>query len=264
MTRLKKKVDDLLDDTDSFMKSLHSKNPFENGIGSRAPFQYHTLQSWSKSGQNNLSSLKARYLNSGGSGRIIKSSERRGSHGYLKDTFNSKYQRHINEIQKLTNVSRNSKNSIRFLDYFLFFKCTNPWFFTLDSRSCDSRRSRKSKKAFSLKNSRSISPISRSKSRKSGKRYENHHLVTTPNKDTRPPWNFNFSNNKLSRGSSNRSKMGYRATTKGFGNVKRAKSNSNKVERLELEVSHLKNDNLLLHRMVKNLQRELNTVKGQN
>jgi hypothetical protein len=33
---------------------------------------------------------------------------------------------------------------------------------------------------------------------------------------------------------------------------------------LEKEVSHLKNDNLLLHRMVKNLTRELNSVKGQN
>lgn len=110
MTRLKKKVDDLLDDTETFMSSLHQTNPFESNepLRRRNSVQYERFQGMSNTGKFKYRSVR---VTNGKANRLAKNrSKSKERDGYLKDTFNSKYQRHINEIQKLTHVSRESNS----------------------------------------------------------------------------------------------------------------------------------------------------------
>jgi hypothetical protein len=109
MTRLKKKVDDLLDDTETFMTSLHQTNPFVSnqplrrasvqyakfaGINSSGQFKYRSVRGIGGSGKKRRRKNRSKSR----SNRKAKRSNSKNRQGYLKDTFNSKYQRHINEI----------------------------------------------------------------------------------------------------------------------------------------------------------------------
>ena len=247
MTKLKKKVDDLLDDTETFMTSLHQTNPFEQGV----PFRRSSVQYERFNGLAGPS--KYRSVRAGGrSSKKGRSRCKEPRAGYLKDTFNSKYQRHINEIQKLTHVSRESK----------------PFNVPAPNTDLDSRSA--SKKAFST-GSRSPSPISRTYGYKNNSRTPNKSKSRSGSKQAakanlknRPSWNINFSNQKIKRNNSQTSTTSNNArkTAIGFGRAKRSPSSNKRVFELEKEVSHLKNDNALLHRLVKNLQRELGSVKG--
>ena len=112
MTKLKKYVTDLLDDTEAFMSSLHQKNPFQSTTQPLRRFstseKFYSSDLISK--KENIKNFN--YISHRSSQQKPQETKKTISpiyDGYLKDTFVSKYQRHINEIQKLTHLSRDSK-----------------------------------------------------------------------------------------------------------------------------------------------------------